>query len=167
GRLPVQVPRRPGGQPGTYLQPPLGADNTGASNLDPTPLFPFGHGRSYTTFEIENLRLSNSEIPTDGEVTVSVRVRNTGAREGEEIVQLYPHDVGASVTRPVKQLVDFSRICLGPGEEAEVSFRLDADRTAFTGRDLRRIVEPGQVDILVGRSAGGRPGQSAGRWGRG
>src|SRR4029434_4823764 len=79
GRLPVQVPRRPGGQPGTYLQPPLGADNTGASNLDPTPLFPFGHGRSYTTFEIENLRLSNSEIPTDGGVTVSVRAVHTVA----------------------------------------------------------------------------------------
>jgi beta-xylosidase len=160
GRLPVQIPRRPGGQPGTYLQPRLGADNTGTSNLDPTPLFTFGHGRSYTTFEIENLRLSSSEIPTDGEVTASARVRNTGAREGEEIVQLYLHDVVASVARPVKQLVGFSRVCLGPGKEAEVSFRLHADRTAFTGRDLQRIVEPGQVDILVGRSAGDLPCQA-------
>ena len=159
GRLPVQIPRHPGGQPGTYLQPPLGADNTGTSNLDPTPLFPFGHGRSYTTFEIENLRLSSSQISTDGEVTASVRVRNTGARAGEEIVQLYLHDVVASVTRPVKQLVDFSRVCLDPGEEAEVSFRLDADRAAFTGRDLQRIVEPGEVDILVGRSASDLPCQ--------
>jgi len=160
GRLPVQIPRRPGGQPGTYLQPPLGADNTGTSNLDPTPLFPFGHGRSYTTFEIENLRLSSNQIPTDGEVTASVRVRNTGARAGEEIVQLYLHDVVASVTRPVKQLVDFSRVCLDPGEEAEVSFRLDADRAAFTGRDLQRIVEPGEVEILVGRSASELPCQA-------
>jgi beta-glucosidase len=160
GRLPVQIPRRPGGQPGTYLQPPLGVDNTGTSNLDPTPLFPFGHGCSYTTFEIENLRLSSGEIPTDGALTASVRVRNTGARVGEEIVQLYLHDVVAGVTRPVKQLVDFSRVALGPGEEAEVSFRLHADRTAFTGRDLQRIVEAGEVDILVGRSASDLPCQA-------
>jgi beta-xylosidase len=160
GRLPVQIPRRPGGQPGTYLQPPLGVDNTGTSNLDPTPLFPFGHGCSYTTFEIENLRLSSGEIPTDGEVTASVRVRNTGARAGEEIVQLYLHDVVASVTRPVKQLGGFTRVCLSPGEETEVSFRLDAERTAFTGRDLQRIVEAGDVDILVGRSASDLPCQA-------
>jgi beta-glucosidase len=160
GRLPVQIPRRPGGQPGTYLQPPLGVDKTGTSNLDPTPLFPFGHGCSYTTFEIENLRLSSGEIPTDGALTASVRVRNTGARVGEEIVQLYLHDVVAGVTRPVKQLVDFSRVALGPGEEAEVSFRLHADRTAFTGRDLQRIVEAGEVDILVGRSASDLPCQA-------
>ena len=153
GRLPVQIPRRPGGQPGTYLEPPLGADNTGTSNLDPTPLFPFGHGCSYTAFEIEKLRLSSGEIPIDGEVTASVRVRNTGARAGEEVVQLYVHDVVASVTRPVKQLGGFTRVCLNPGEEAEVSFRLDADRTAFTGRDLQRIVEAGEVKILLGRSA--------------
>jgi hypothetical protein len=157
GRLPVQIPRHPGGQPGTYLQPPLGVENVGASNLDPTPLFPFGHGRSYTTFEIGDLRLTSGEMRTDGEVTVSVRVRNSGARAGDEIVQLYLHDVVASVTRPVKQLADFRRVTLGRGEETEVSFRLTADQTAFTGRDLQRIVEPGEIDILVGRSAGDLP----------
>jgi beta-glucosidase len=160
GHLPVQIPRHPGGQPGTYLQPPLGADHTGASNLDPRPLFPFGHGRSYTTFDIENLRLSSTEIPTDGELAVSVTVRNTGGRVGEELVQLYLHDVVASVTRPVKQLVGFARVGLGPGEEVELSFRLPADRTAFTGRDLQRMVEPGDVDLFVGRSAGDLPCQA-------
>ena len=74
----MQIPRTPGGQPGTYLQPPLGADSQGISNLDPTPLFPFGHGTSYTTFEVDDLRISDTEVPTDGEFTVSVRVRNTG-----------------------------------------------------------------------------------------
>jgi hypothetical protein len=79
GRLPVQIPRH-GGRPGTYLQPPLGAHNTDTSNLDPTPLFPFGHGRSYTTVEIENLPLSSTEIPTDGAVIASP---HRGAGRGE------------------------------------------------------------------------------------
>ncbi|MEU8248835.1 glycoside hydrolase family 3 N-terminal domain-containing protein [Nonomuraea sp. NPDC048916] len=153
GKLPVQIPRRPGGQPGTYLQPPLGADSRGISNLDPTPLFPFGHGASYTTFEVGDLRISDAEVPTDGEFTVSVRVRNTGGRAGDEVVQLYLRDVLAQVTRPVRQLTGFARIRLEPGASTEVSFRVHADRTAFTGRDLRRIVEPGEVEVLVGTSA--------------
>jgi beta-glucosidase-like glycosyl hydrolase len=157
GRLPVQIPHRPGGQPGTYLQPPLGVDSQGISNLDPTPLFPFGYGASYTTFEIDDLRISDAEIPTDGEFTASVRVRNTGSRAGEEVVQLYLHDVVAQVTRPVKQLAGFARVRLEPGAGADVRFRVHADRTAFTGRDLQRIVEPGDLEVLVGRSAADLP----------
>jgi beta-glucosidase len=153
GKLPVQVPREPGGQPGTYLQPPLGTDSHGISSLDPTPLFPFGHGRSYTSFEVGDLRLGASEIPTDGELTVTVRVTNTGSRAGTEVVQLYLHDVLAQVTRPVQQLTGFARVAVEPGAAVDVTFRLHADRTAFTGRDLRRIVEPGDVEILVGTSA--------------
>ncbi len=149
----------PGGQPGTYLQPPLGANSKGISNLDPTPLFPFGHGTSYTTFEVDDLRISDTEVPTDGEFTASVRVRNTGGRAGEEVVQLYLHDVLAQVTRPVKQLTGFARVRLAPGESADVRFHVHADRTAFTGRDLRRIVEPGDVEVLVGTSAGDLPCQ--------
>ncbi|MEO3868049.1 glycoside hydrolase family 3 N-terminal domain-containing protein [Nonomuraea sp. B12E4] len=157
GRLPVQIPRSPGGQPGTYLQPPLGADSHGISNLDPTPLFPFGYGASYTTFEVGDLRISDTEVPTDGEFTVSVSVRNTGDRAGTEVVQLYLHDVLAQVTRPVRQLAGFARVCLEPGESTGVCFRVHADRTAFTGRDLRRIVEPGDVEVLVGTSAAELP----------
>ncbi|MGP3960627.1 glycoside hydrolase family 3 N-terminal domain-containing protein [Nonomuraea sp. 3N208] len=153
GKLPVQIPRGHGGQPGTYLQPPLGTNSQGISNLDPTPLFPFGYGASYTTFEVGDLLISDAEVPTDGEFTVSVRVRNTGGRAGEEVVQLYLHDVVAQVTRPVRQLTGFARVRLEPGAGARVSFRVHADRTAFTGRDLRRIVEPGDVEVLVGRSA--------------
>ena len=117
----MQIPRGPGGQPGTYLQPPLGANSHGISNLDPTPLFPFGHGTSYTTFEVDDLRISDAEVPTDGEFTVSVRVRNTGGRAGEEVVQLYLHDVLAQVTRPVKQLAGFARVRLAPGASADVT----------------------------------------------
>ncbi|MFD1544286.1 glycoside hydrolase family 3 N-terminal domain-containing protein [Nonomuraea guangzhouensis] len=157
GKLPVQIPRGPGGQPGTYLQPPLGANSHGISNLDPTPLFPFGYGTSYTSFEVGDLRVSDAEVPTDGEFTVSVRVRNTGGRAGEEVVQLYLHDVLAQVTRPVRQLAGFARVRLEPGTSTEVRFRVHADRTAFTGRDLRRIVEPGDVEVLVGTSAADLP----------
>jgi beta-glucosidase-like glycosyl hydrolase len=157
GRLPVQIPRTPGGQPGTYLQPPLGADSHGISNLDPSPLFPFGHGLSYTTFEVGDLLISDADVPTDGEFTVSVTVRNTGGRAGEEVVQLYLHDVLAQVTRPVRQLAGFARVRLEPGESTGVRFHVHADRTAFTGRDLRRVVEPGDVEVLVGTSAADLP----------
>ena len=153
GRLPVQIPRHPGAQPGTYLQPPLGAENGGTTNLDPTPLFPFGHGRSYTSFEVTDLCLSSSELATDGELDVSVRVHNTGSRAGVEVVQLYLHDVVATVTRPVLQLAGFARVSLEPGEAVEITFGVHADRTAFAGPDLRRVVEPGEVEVLVGTSA--------------
>jgi beta-glucosidase-like glycosyl hydrolase len=157
GKLPVQIPRRPGGQPGTYLQPPLGAEKTGISPVDPTPLFPFGHGRSYTTFEVTDLRLGATEMPTDGEVEVRVRLRNTGTRRGDEVVQLYLRDVVAQVVRPVRQLAGFLRVRLQPGEAVDVRFRLHADRTAFTGLGLDRVVEPGDVEVLVGTSAADLP----------
>jgi beta-xylosidase len=153
GKLPVQIPRHAGGQPGTYLQPALGAANTGTSNLDPTPLFPFGYGSSYTTFEVDDLRISAAAVATDGEFDVSVRVRNTGPRTGEEVVQLYLRDVVAQVARPLRQLIGFAGVRLDAGAAVGVRFRVHADRTAFTGRDLRRIVEPGDVDVLVGTSA--------------
>ena len=157
GRLPVQIPRVPGGQPGTYLQPPLGAENAGVSNLDPTPLFPFGYGRSYTSFAVEDLRISDKEIPTDGEFTVTVRLTNTGTRPGAEVVQLYLRDVVAQVTRPARQLTGFARVELAPAEARDVTFRVHADRTAFTGLDMTRVVEPGDFDVLVGTSADDLP----------
>jgi hypothetical protein len=159
GKLPVQIPKHAGGQPGTYLQPPLGALNVGTSNLDPTPEFPFGYGASYTSFTVDDLRLSAAEVPVDGEFTATVRVRNTGDRAGDEVVQLYLHDVVASVTRPVKQLTGFARVHLDPGAAADVTFTVHADRTAFAGRDLARIVEPGEVEVLAGTSAGDLPCQ--------
>jgi beta-glucosidase-like glycosyl hydrolase len=158
GKLPVQLPKRPGGQPGTYLQPPLGsAESAGISTLDPTPLYPFGYGRSYTTFEVDALRISDAEVPTDGAFTVAVRVRNTGPREGDEVIQLYLRDVVGQVARPVKQLAGFARVGLGPGEGVEVSFRVHADRTAYTNRGYERIVEPGDIEVMVGTSAADLP----------
>ena len=154
GKLPVQIARRPGGQPRTYLQPPLGGpESTGISSLDPTPLFPFGYGGSYTSFEIDKLRIGATEVPTDGEFEVSVRVRNTGARAGDEVVQLYLHDRIAQVARPVRQLTGFVRVALQPGEVRDVRFRVHADRTSYTDHNLDRIVEPGEVEVLVGSSS--------------
>jgi beta-glucosidase len=162
GKLPVQIPRNAGGRHSTYLQPPLGnAESAGISNLDPTPLFAFGHGHSYTTFTLGDMRISDAEIPTNGELTVSVRLTNTGARAGDDVVQLYLHDVLAQVTRLVKQLVGFARAALEPGAAADVTFHVHTDRTAFIGRDLTRVVEPGDVEVLVGTSASDLPCRGA------
>jgi beta-glucosidase-like glycosyl hydrolase len=158
GKLPVQIPRRPGGQPGTYLQPPLGSpESAGISTLDPTPLYPFGYGGSYTTFEVDGLRISDAEAPTDGAFTVAVRVRNTGPRAGDEVVQLYLRDVVGQVARPVKQLAGFTRVGLAPGEGVDVRFRVHADRTAYPNRSFERIVEPGDIEVMVGTSAADLP----------
>jgi beta-xylosidase len=153
GKLPVQIPRNPGAQPSTYLHPVLGGSSGGVSTIDPTPLFAFGHGLSYTTFDYSDFEIGAEEIGTDGQVEVSCVVRNAGDRAGAEVVQLYIADPVAHVTRPVLQLAGFCRIELGPGERARVTFSLHADRTAFTGLDLRRVVEPGRIDVLIGGSS--------------
>jgi hypothetical protein len=153
GKLPVQIPKRPGAQPSTYLAPVLGGTSGGVSNLDPAPQFAFGHGLSYTSFEYADFSLGAEEIATDGELEVACVVRNTGDRAGAEVVQLYLSDPVASVTRPVIQLAGFLRVALEPGEAARVTFALHADRTAFTGTDLRRIVEPGDLEVKIGAAS--------------
>jgi beta-glucosidase len=104
GKLPVEVPCHAGGQPHTYLAPPLGKYSERVSNLDPTPAFPFGHGLSCTSFSYQNLRASAVEIDTAGRVELTVTVRNTGDRDGDKVVQLYAADPVASVTRPVTRV---------------------------------------------------------------
>ncbi|MEV5965518.1 glycoside hydrolase family 3 N-terminal domain-containing protein [Kribbella sp. NPDC051952] len=154
GKLPVQIPRHVGGQPGTYLQPALGSvESAGISGLEARPLYPFGYGASYTSFAVDELRLSAEEIGNDGEFTATVRVRNTGDRAGDEVVQLYLRDVVARVARPLKLLTGFARVSLEPGAAVEVTFSVHADRTAYTGPDLRRIVEPGDFEVMVGTSS--------------
>ncbi|MFF3739643.1 glycoside hydrolase family 3 N-terminal domain-containing protein [Streptomyces sp. NPDC002566] len=153
GRLPVSVPRVPGGQPWTYLQPPLGLAGE-VSNLDPTPLYAFGHGRSYTTFAWEDVAGgTDAEISTDGSYDLSVTVRNTGDRAGAEVVQLYLHDPVASVTRPDVRLVGYQRLELGPGEAGRVTFRFHTDLSAFTDREGRRVVEPGALELRLSSSS--------------
>jgi beta-xylosidase len=149
GKLPVEIPRLPGAQPSTYLRSPNAALHP-ASDVDPTPLFAFGHGLSYTTFGYTDLELSADHAPTDGGVGISCTVSNTGSVAGTEVVQLYLGDPVASVVRPTRWLAGFARVSLAPGEIARVTFRLHADRTAFTGRDGTRIVEPGDVSVAIG-----------------
>ncbi|WP_258544120.1 glycoside hydrolase family 3 C-terminal domain-containing protein [Streptomyces ipomoeae] len=153
GKLPVQIPDSPGGQPYTYLHPPLGDRQSFLSNLDPTPAFPFGHGLSYTTFSVDLLTADREQVPTGGEFTVTARVRNTGAVRGAETVQLYAVDPVAQVTRPVRSLLGFAKVALAPGERATVRFHVHTDRLAFTGLDGRRVVEPGEILLYAGSSS--------------
>ncbi|MEU7408601.1 glycoside hydrolase family 3 N-terminal domain-containing protein [Streptomyces sp. NPDC042638] len=152
GRLPVSVPRLPGGQPWTYLQPPLGLAGE-VSNLDPTPLYPFGHGRSYTEFAWEDFAGSAAGISTDGWYDLSLTVRNTGDRAGTEVVQLYLHDPVASVTRPDVRLIGYRRLDLRPGAARRLTFRFHADLASFTGGAGARVVEPGALELRVGPSS--------------
>ncbi|MEV4682553.1 glycoside hydrolase family 3 N-terminal domain-containing protein [Streptomyces kurssanovii] len=152
GRLPVGVPYGPGGQPWTYLQPPLGLAG-GVSNLDPTPLFPFGHGLSYTTFQWEAGPPAPAELPTDGSADIGVVVRNTGDRDGAEVVQLYLHDPVAQTTRPQVRLIGYARVELAAGRAAEVRFRFHADLASFTGVGGHRIVEPGDLELRFATSS--------------
>lgn len=152
GRLPVSMPRVPGGQPWTYLQPPLGLAGD-LSNLDPTPLYPFGHGRSYTTFAWEDVHAPGAEIPTDGWYDLALTVRNTGDRAGAEVVQLYLHDPVASVTRPDVRLIGYRRVELPPGASRRLVFRFHADLSSFTDRTGARVVEPGALELRLGASS--------------
>lgn len=153
GRLPVGVPATAGGQPWTYLVPPLGQGANGATGLDPKPLFPFGFGLSYTTFEVDDLRLSAEAIAPDSQVDIEATVRNIGDRPGTHVVQLYLRDELAQVTTPALRLVGYSRVELEAGESKQVTFGLHADRTAFTGLAMERIVEPGWFTVRVGSSS--------------
>jgi beta-xylosidase len=148
GKLPVELPADPGAEPSTYLRS-RNAAGTGNSSVDPTPLFAFGHGLSYTTFGYSDLMLPD-DVPTDGALEISCTVRNTGDTTGTEVVQLYLGDPVASVVRPVRWLAGFARVPLAPGEASRVAFRVHADRTSFTGRAGTRVVEPGEITVAVG-----------------
>ncbi|MFC4468997.1 beta-glucosidase [Streptomyces xiangluensis] len=153
GKLPVQIPVTPGAQPGTYLHAPLGGFSDILSNLDPRPLFPFGHGLSYTTFEYGDLTVSADALGTDGEVEISCVVRNSGNHRAREVVQLYFDDPVAQVARPVIQLAGFTSVHLDAGQQARVTFTLHADRTAYTTTTGQRIVEPGDIHLMIGSSS--------------
>ncbi|MFE1796021.1 glycoside hydrolase family 3 N-terminal domain-containing protein [Streptomyces sp. NPDC059517] len=152
GRLPVSVPREPGSQPSTYLGARL-AHAGEVSSIDPTPAFAFGHGLSYTRFDWTDLTVDAHEAPTDGEFTLAFTVRNAGGRSGTEVVQVYLHDPVASVVQPVQRLIGYARVALEPGEARRLRVTVPADLASFTGRDGRRVVEPGALDVRLAASS--------------
>ncbi|WP_455770031.1 beta-xylosidase/alpha-l-arabinosidase [Streptomyces griseoaurantiacus] len=152
GRLPVSVPRDPGSQPSTYLGARL-AHVSGVSSIDPTPAFAFGHGLSYTRFDWADLVVEAGQADTDGEFALSFTVRNAGDRQGVEVVQLYLHDPVASVVQPVQRLIAYTRVDLEPGEVRRVRITVPADLASFTGRDGRRVVEPGVLELRLAASS--------------
>ncbi|MFL6216541.1 MAG: glycoside hydrolase family 3 N-terminal domain-containing protein [Blastocatellia bacterium] len=148
GKLPVSVARSVGQLPIYYYQKPTA--RRGYLFADKSPLFPFGYGLSYTTFQYGEPRLAATRIGTGGQTTVSVAVTNTGKVAGDEIVQMYIHDQTSSVTRPVKELRGFERVTLQPGESRTVTFAITPNKLWFWNRDMKRVVEPGLFDIMVG-----------------
>jgi beta-glucosidase len=151
GKLPVTFPRSVGQLPAYYNRKP--SAKRGYLFTKTEPLFPFGYGLSYTTFAYTDLRVSPARIRADGEATVRVSVTNKGRRRGDEVVQLYIRDEVSSVTRPVKELKDFARVTLEPGETRQVSFRVTPDKLWFFDRQMRRVVEPGTFQLMVGASS--------------
>lgn len=162
GKLPVTFPRSVGQIPIYYnalpTGRPVGIDSDAkysSKYIDSpnTPLYPFGFGLSYTKFNITNLRLDKNQIKPTENVKVSVNVENTGTRDGAEVVQLYIHDVVASVSRPVRELKGFQRIVLKKGEKRTIEFTLTPKDLSFIGQDLRLTLEDGDFKVYVGNSS--------------
>ncbi len=150
-KLPVTVVRDVGQVPFYYDHKP--SARRGYLFDDDKPLFPFGFGLSYTSFTLSAPRLSATRIAPAGEVTVEVDVTNTGRRTGDEVVQLYIRDQVSSVARPVKELKDFARVTLAPGERRTVRFTLTPEAFRMWDADMREVVEPGQFDIMTGANS--------------
>lgn len=160
GKLPVTFPRVTGQVPIYYNhkntgRPPVDRQKYTSNYIDVswTPLFPFGHGLSYTTFTYAKLRLSRDSLRGSDSITVAVDVSNTGGRAGGEVVQLYLRDDAATVTRPVRELRGFRRVALQPGEMRTVSFVLRPPDLALYDREMRRVVEPGTFTVWAGGSS--------------
>lgn len=170
GRLTVSMPKSVGQIPLYYNhlntgrpQPdgkPFVKFRSNYIDIDNYPLYPFGYGLSYTTFKYGPLQLDATSMTADGQIKVTVPVTNTGSRDADEVVQLYLHDVAASIARPVKELKDFARISLRAGETRNVTFTITADKLKFYNSELQYVCEPGEFQIMVGPNS--RDTQTAG-----
>ena len=158
GKLTVTMPRNVGQIPIYYNHLNTGRPNpqwftkftTNYLDVPNDPLFPFGYGLSYTTFDYSDLTLSGTTMTPSGNITASVTVTNTGAVEGTEVVQLYIRDMVGSIARPVQELKGFERISLKPGESRTVNFTVNADLLKFYNKDLNYVCEPGDFEVMVG-----------------
>ncbi|MBK8498714.1 MAG: glycoside hydrolase family 3 C-terminal domain-containing protein [Flavobacteriales bacterium] len=152
GKLPITFPRSEGQLPLIYNHYPTGR---GDDYVDGTgqPLFPFGYGLSYSTFEYSALKLSRATFTQEDTLLVTFNVKNAGAVSGDEVVQLYAHDELASISRPVKELKGFQRVSLGPGETKTLTFKLHASMFAFPNAQMKEVTEPGMFRIMIGGSS--------------
>jgi len=161
GKLPVSFPRRLGQVPIYYNHEPTGRPCDPAQKYvsrhrdipSCSPLFVFGHGLSYTSFEVSDLRLSASTVSRNGSLRASVTVTNTGRRKGDEVVQLYLHDPVASISQPVRRLRGFERVTLDPGQRRTVTFTLDKSDFGFYDNRGKLVAEPGRIDVYAGNSS--------------
>jgi beta-glucosidase len=151
GRLPVTLPHDVGQLPLFYNRKPTAL--RGYLFESARPLFPFGHGLSYTTFAYSTPTVSPARIAPDGRAKASVEVTNTGSRAGDEVVQLYLRAEASRVTRPVMELKGFQRISLAPGEKRTVTFEVGPEQLSYHGLEMKRIVEPGRFQVMVGGSS--------------
>jgi beta-glucosidase len=151
GKLPISFPHSVGDLPDFYNHKP--SDNRSYAFSTRQPLYPFGYGLSYTTFRFDRVRVEPEHIETGGTAKVLVDVTNTGSRAGDEVPQLYVRQELASVTRPVEQLRGFQRITLAPGETRTVTFTVGPDDLSLLNADMRKVVEPGVFDLMVGPSS--------------
>jgi beta-glucosidase len=156
GKLPISYPRAVGQVPVFYAHKASGGRSHPIGDyvdLSASALYPFGHGLSYTTFELSEMRIAEETVRWDDEVVVETRVTNTGERAGDEVVQLYTRDPQASITRPERELKSFLRLTLDPGETRRITFRVPVGQLGFYDRDLAYVVEPGAFDVFLGRSS--------------
>jgi beta-glucosidase len=152
GRLPITFPIEEGQLPLSYYHAPTGRGDDYV-DLTGQPLFPFGYGLSYTSFEYRNLVIAPDSISPDGATEVRFVVRNVGKVEGDEVVQLYLRDELASMARPVMQLAGFARVTLAPGEEKEMRFRVTREQLQMLDASFNWVVEPGAFQVMVGASS--------------
>lgn len=150
-KLPISFPRSAGHIPAYYNHKP--SARRGYFNEDVSPLYPFGYGLSYTTFQMKNLRLGKETISSDEPVKVFIDVTNTGTRRGDEVVQMYIRDELSTVTRPVKELKDFVRIGLEAGETKTVELEITPEKLKFYDIHMDYVVEPGEFTVMVGNSS--------------
>lgn len=151
GKLPLTFPRSAGHIPQFYNH--KASSSRGYLHDDISPLYPFGHGLSYTEFSYSDLQIDTPRVAAGGEASIRLRIKNTGERAGTEVVQLYVQDPAASVTRPVQQLAGFARVHLAPGQSTQLQFNLPVNQLAFLDSRMRWIVEPGEIRVMLGSSS--------------